>query len=80
MRASSVQKYIEKSHADCSGDRLWYDGADGGGGGDDVDHGGGGDGDHGGDDGDGVDWDMVGERWVQAGFIRECANCVADRV
>ena len=31
-------------------------------------------------DGDGVDCDMVGGRWVQAGFIRECANCVADRV
>ena len=41
-------------------------GADGGG----VDVGG----------GDGVDRGMVGGRWVQAGFIRECANCVADRV
>ena len=33
-----------------------------------------------GDVGDGVDCDMVGGRWVQAGFIREGANCVADRV
>ena len=56
------------------------DGADGGCGGDGVDRGGGGgDGDHGGGGG-GVDCDMVGGRWVQAGFIRECANCVADRV
>ena len=31
-------------------------------------------------DGDGVDCDMVGGGWVQAGFIRECAKCVADRV
>ena len=52
-------------------------GADGGGGGDGGD--GGCDGDFGGDV-DGVDRGMVGGRWVQAGFIRECANCVADRV
>ena len=46
------------------------------------DDGGDGDGDDGGggDVGDGVDCDMVGGRWVQAGFIREGANCVADRV
>ena len=34
----------------------------------------------GGGDGDGVDCDMVGVRLVQASFISECANCVADRV
>ena len=33
-----------------------------------------------GGDGDGVDCDMVGVRLVQASFISECANCVADRV
>ena len=60
-------------------------GADGGGGGDRGGSGDGGDGgevgvDGNGGDGDGVDRGMVGGRWVQAGFIRECANCVADRV
>ena len=41
-----------------------------------------GDGDAGGvgEDGDGVDCDMVGGGSVQAGFIREVAKCVADRV
>ena len=38
-----------------------------------------GDGDAGGV-GDGVDCDMVGGGPVQAGFIREVAKCVADRV
>ena len=33
-----------------------------------------------GEDGDGVDCDMVGGGSVQAGFIREVAKCVADRV
>ena len=71
MKASSVQKYINKLFMLVMVIVIWHVNGDGG----DVVKGGGG-----GGDGDGVDCDMVGVRLVQASFISECANCVADRV